>query len=179
MKNNFIHSTAIVSNKAKIGNNNYIGAYVIIEDNVIIGDNNYIGSHSIIGDTGESIKYFDTEKKGVIIGNNNRFTKQVTIDNGTNIPTIIRDNTLILKNGHIGHDSLICDNVQIRCNGVVGGHCILNDNTILCLNSVIQPRIVTPIGAMIGASSNVTKKSKLISNHVHYGNPCKAIRLRN
>ena len=176
---NVIHHTALISESAKIGKGNYIGAYTIIHDNVIIGDNNYIGDHCIIGDIGESINYFNTEKKGVTIGHNNRFTKQVTIDSGTINATIIRDNCLILKNGHVGHDSYLLDNVQIRCNAIVGGHCILNNDVILCLNSVIQPRITAPKGAMIGAMSNVTKKSKLIDNHVHYGNPCKPIRLRN
>lgn len=177
--NNFIHETAIVSNKAKIGSNNYIGAYVVIHDNVIIGDNNYIGTHSIIGDIGESINFFNKESKGVIIGNNNRFTKQVTIDQGTIQPTIIRDNTLVLKNGHIGHDALLCDNTQVRSNALVGGHVIMNEGSIICLHVVIQPRISLPINAYIGACSNITKKSKLIENFVHYGNPCKAVRLRN
>jgi UDP-N-acetylglucosamine acyltransferase len=173
-----IHPTAIISDKAIIGKNNHIGAYVVIHDNVTIGNNNYIGEHCIIGDIGESINFFDKETKGVIIGNNNRFTKQVTIDNGTVQPTIVRDNTLILKNGHVGHDALLCDNTQVRANALVGGHVIMNEGSIICLSVVIQPRIALPINAYIGACSNVTKKSKLIENFVHYGNPCKPVRLR-
>jgi acetyltransferase-like isoleucine patch superfamily enzyme len=45
-----IHSTAIVSDKAKIGENVTIGVNVIIYDNVEIGDNVLIGPNSVIGE---------------------------------------------------------------------------------------------------------------------------------
>ena len=175
---NFIHPTAIVSDKAIIGKGNYIDAYTVIYDNVTIGDNNHIGAHCIIGDHGESIRFFDKKPYGIIIGNNNRFTKQATIDLGTIQDTIIGNNVLILKNGHVGHDAIIHDNSQVRSNVVIGGHCVINENCIVSLNSVIQPRITLPIGVTIGACSNVTKKSILTPNFVHYGNPCKPIRPR-
>ena len=43
-----IHPTAIVSDKAQIGNNVIIKAYAIIEDDVFIGDDSIIGSHTVI-----------------------------------------------------------------------------------------------------------------------------------
>ena len=45
---NNIHSTAIVSSKAKIGNNVTILPYTIIEDNVEIGDDCIIGPNAVI-----------------------------------------------------------------------------------------------------------------------------------
>ena len=48
MNKNIIHKTALISNKAIIGNNVSIGPYCIIEDDVIIGDNTKIDAHSII-----------------------------------------------------------------------------------------------------------------------------------
>lgn len=44
-----IHSTAIVSSKAKIGTGVTIGAFTIVYDNVEIGDGTLIGSHCEIG----------------------------------------------------------------------------------------------------------------------------------
>jgi UDP-N-acetylglucosamine acyltransferase len=175
---NKIHPTAIISKYAKLGKGNHIGAYTIIKDNVTIGDNNYIGDHCIIGDIGESIKFFGEMPKQIIIGNNNRFTKQVTIDLGTEIDTVIGNNTLMLKNAHVGHDAIIEDNSRIGANALVGGHSIIKSNVILSIGAVIQPRITVPKWAYIGASSNVTKKSNLMECYVHYGNPCKAIRQR-
>lgn len=178
MRNNTIHETAIIEEGAVIGNNNYIGAYVVIHNDVTIGDNNHIGDHCIIGDAGESIRFFGKEPKGVIIGDNNRFTKQVTIDQGTEITTEVHNNVLVLKNGHIGHDAIIKDGAQIRANALVGGHSVMSEGSIICLSVVIQPRITLPIDAYIGACSNITKKSKLLEGYVHYGNPCKPIRLK-
>ena len=102
-KGNTIHPSAIIHPTVKMGIGNFIGAYTILEENVVLGDNNYIGPHCIIGDVGESIKFFESERKGVIIGNNNRFTKQVTVDSGTVNPTVIKNNTLWLKNAHTAH----------------------------------------------------------------------------
>lgn len=44
-----IHSTAIVSTDAQIGENVNIGPYTIIHKNVVIGENTVIGSHCEIG----------------------------------------------------------------------------------------------------------------------------------
>ena len=175
---NYIHPTAVISPDAKIGSGNYIGAFTVIHAHVTIGDNNHIGEHCIIGDIGESTKYFDKNPKGVIIGDHNRFTKQVTIDCGTEQDTVIGNNTLILKNGHVGHDAIVEDYSEIRCNALVGGHAVLKDHVILCIGVVIQPRITVPKWAYIGACSNVTRKTLLNECWVHYGNPCKPIRER-
>ncbi|MBA3985963.1 MAG: hypothetical protein H0X63_05190 [Flavobacteriales bacterium] len=184
MENNFesndnkIHPTAIVHPNAKLGKNNKIGAYTVINDHVEIGNNNFFGPHCIIGEVAEDNKFNWQFAKRVIIGNNNRFTKQVTIDCGTVRDTIIFNNTLTLRSGHIGHDVFIEDNCRIGANAIVGGHVTMQKNSILGLTSVIQPRINIPEGSVIGAMTNVTKKSEMVSNWVHYGNPCKAIRER-
>lgn len=44
-----IHSTAIISPKAKIGNNVSVGAFSIVNDNVEIGDNTIVESHCELG----------------------------------------------------------------------------------------------------------------------------------
>jgi UDP-3-O-[3-hydroxymyristoyl] glucosamine N-acyltransferase len=44
-----IHSTALISPKAVIGENVSVGAFTIVHDNVVIGDNCIIESHCILG----------------------------------------------------------------------------------------------------------------------------------
>jgi UDP-N-acetylglucosamine acyltransferase len=176
---NKIHPTAIIHPTVKIGVGNYIGPYTIIEENVIIGDNNYIGPHCIIGDIGESVNYFDTERKGVEIGNNNRFTKQVTIDSGTISPTKIHNNTLWLKNAHAGHDVEAYDFIQVRCNGIVGGHVTLNEYSKVYLSAIVHPRLNIPKKTIIGMGSVVVKKTTLIEDGVYIGNPARLLRINN
>lgn len=176
-KETFIHPTAIVHPTVKIGTGNFIGAFVIIEENVTIGNDNYIGPQCIIGDLGESIKFFDKEKKGVIIGNNNHFTKQVTIDSGTVNPTIIHNNTLWLKNAHAGHDCVIHDSVQVRCNGILGGHVTAMNGAKVYLGAIVHPRLTLPPNCIIGMGAMVIKKIELVENGVYIGNPARLLKV--
>ena len=176
---NKIHPTAIIHPSVKIGINNYIGPYTIIDENVVIGNNNYFGPHCIIGDVGESINFFDSEKKGVSIGNNNRFTKQVTIDSGTVEATIIKNNTLWLKNAHAGHDVIAEDFSQVRCNAIIGGHVTLLEGAKIYLNAIVHPRLTIPKNCIIGMGSIVIKKTELIETGIYIGNPAKLLRINN
>jgi UDP-N-acetylglucosamine acyltransferase len=174
---NNIHPTAIIHPSVKMGAHNYIGPFAILEENVVIGDYNYIGPQCIIGDTGESINFFSLEKKGVIIGNNNRFTKQVTIDSGTVNPTVIKDNTLWLKNAHAGHDVIAENGVQVRCNAIIGGHVTLCENSKIYLSAIVHPRLTLPSNCIIGMGAVVVKKTELIGNGVYIGNPARLLRI--
>ncbi|MBT7495309.1 MAG: acyl-[acyl-carrier-protein]--UDP-N-acetylglucosamine O-acyltransferase, partial [Candidatus Marinimicrobia bacterium] len=82
-----IHSTAIISPRANLGQNVSVGAYTIIEDNVVIGDGTSIGNHNTIctgtivgsdctiyhncsiGEAPQDLKYAGEDTK-TIIGNN-------------------------------------------------------------------------------------------------------------
>jgi UDP-N-acetylglucosamine acyltransferase len=174
---NTIHPSAIIHPSVKMGVGNFIGAYAILEEKIILGDNNYIGPHCIIGDLGESVKFFDKEKKGVIIGNNNRFTKQITIDSGTENPTQIHNNTLWLKNAHAGHDCIVHDDVQVRCNGILGGHVTALKGSRVYLSALVHPRLTLPENCIIGMGSIVTKKTVLVDKGVYVGNPARLLKV--
>lgn len=176
-KKNFIHPTAIVHPTVKMGENNYIGPYAIVDENVVLGSNNIIGPMCIIGDLGESINFFNEPKKGVIIGDNNRFTKQVTIDSGTVNPTIIKNNNLWLKNAHAGHDVIAHDFVQVRCNAIIGGHVEMMEGAKIFLGAIIHPRLILPAKCVIGMGCIVVKKTELVENGIYIGSPAKLLRI--
>jgi UDP-N-acetylglucosamine acyltransferase len=132
---------------------NFIHPTAIIGDNVILGDNNYIGAFCIIGDPAEHKKYWGQEKGKVIIGNNNIVTGLVTIDAGTEVPTIIEDNCFIMKHAHIGHDCRIMNNVTISCGAKIGGHSIIGEGSNIGLNAVLHQFSIIKRGCMIGASA--------------------------
>jgi UDP-N-acetylglucosamine acyltransferase len=160
-----------------MGENNFIGAYAILEENVVLGSNNYIGPQCIIGDQGESINFFNSPKMGVIIGDNNRFTKQVTIDSGTVEPTRIKNNNLWLKNAHAGHDVIAHDWVQVRCNAIIGGHVEMQHDVKVFLGAIVHPRLVIPPKCIIGMGAIVVKRTEMIENGVYIGNPARFLRL--
>jgi len=132
---------------------NFIHPTAIIGDNVILGDNNYIGAFCIIGDPAEHKKYWGQEKGKVIIGNNNIVTGLVTIDAGTEVPTIIEDGCFIMKHAHIGHDCRIMNNVTISCGAKIGGHSIIGEGSNIGLNAVLHQFSIIKRGCMIGASA--------------------------
>jgi UDP-N-acetylglucosamine acyltransferase len=132
---------------------NYIHSTAIIGDNVILGDNNYIGAYCIIGDKAEHKKYWGNGKGKVFIGNNNIITGLVTIDAGTEEPTVIENDCFIMKHAHIGHDCHIMNNVTISCGAKIGGHSIILDNSNIGLNAVLHQFSEISEGCMIGASA--------------------------
>ena len=132
---------------------NFIHPTAIIGDNVTLGDNNYIGAFCIIGDPAEHKKYWNQEKGKVIIGNNNIVTGLVTIDAGTEVPTIIEDGCFIMKHAHIGHDCRIMNNVTISCGAKIGGHSIIGEGSNIGLNAVLHQFSIIKKGCMIGASA--------------------------
>ncbi len=143
---------------------NYIHPTAVIGDNVILGDNNYIGAYCIIGHPAEHKKYWKKKKiQGVeineiecgqvIIGSGHMITGLVTIDAGTQDPTIIGNNCFIMKHSHIGHDCNIQDDVTISCGAKIGGHSIVKQYSNIGLNAVLHQFTTIERGCMIGASA--------------------------
>lgn len=132
---------------------NFIHPTAIIGDNVVLGDNNYIGAYCIIGDPAEHKKHWDKQKGKVYIGDNNIITGLVTIDAGTEEPTIIQNGCFIMKHAHIGHDCIIQNNVTISCGAKIGGHSIIKEYSNIGLNAVLHQFTTIEIGCMVGASA--------------------------
>lgn len=171
---NDISDFAYVSPNVIMGDGNVVMEGAIIRDGVVMGDNNFVGAYCIIGDAPEKTEWFD-KSAGVTIGNNNRFTKQVTIDSGTERKTYIGDNNLFLKNSHIGHDADISNDNVFSCNSVIGGWTRVKGNCNFGLGAVVHQRLTIPEKCMIGMGGVVTKKSDLNAGRKYAGVPVKDI----
>lgn len=157
-----------------MGKGNVVSIGAIIGEGVVLGNNNYIGPCCIIGESPEKKGSFE-KNAGVFIGDNNRFTKQVTIDAGTERPTIIGNNVLMLKNAHVGHDASIDDFVVLSCNAVVGGWANIGQRTNFGLGAVCHQRISVPHDVMLGMNSTITKKTELKPCRKYAGSPARDI----
>lgn len=154
---------------------NQIHPTAIIYPNVTIGDGNIIGEYCIIGAPPEHKDFYGTESGSVIIGNNNVLTGLITVDAGTEHPTIIGNNCFIMKHAHVGHDCQILDGVTISCGAKIGGHSIIGYYSNVGLNAVIHQRQQIAEGCMIGAQAMVTKKLITEPYKTYAGNPAKLI----
>ncbi|MDG6777987.1 acyl-ACP--UDP-N-acetylglucosamine O-acyltransferase [Thiomicrorhabdus sp. zzn3] len=134
-----IHPTAIIDPAAKIAEGVKIGPYCIIEGDVSIDEGTILDSHVVIqgptqigkgnrfypfgsiGAAPQDKKYAGEETR-LIIGDNNTFRENVTINRGT-----IQD----LKETRIGNDNWIMAGVHIAHDCIVGNHCIFANATAL------------------------------------------------
>ncbi len=185
---NNIHSTAIISPKADIGDNIYIGPNCIINDgvkidneckliaNVYIEGNTKIGKKctfypfSSIGTNPQDLKY-KGEMSSLIIGNNNIFREYVTINPGTSgggLITSIGDNCLFMISCHVAHDCRIGNNVILVNNASLAGHVVIEDFAIIgALSGVHQFCRIgkhSMIGAMSGIDSDVIPYGTVVGN---------------
>lgn len=170
-----IHPTALVSNKAQLGDNVEIGAFSIIGDEVKIGNGTVVKSHVVIeGDTTigknnmifpfatiglapQDLK-FRSEKSKVVIGDNNSIREHVTIHLGTldgAMLTKIGSNCLLMVGVHIAHDCIVGNHVILANNATLAGHVELGDHVVIGGLSALHQFVRVGAGAMIGGMSGV------------------------
>ena len=170
-----IHSSAIVSPKAKLGSNVEIGPFCIVGDDVKIGDNTVLKSHvvvegdteigarnlifpfAVIGVVPQDLK-FRGEKSRVVIGDNNRIREHVTIHLGTQdgaMVTRIGSNCLLMIGVHIAHDCIVGDHVILANNATLAGHVEVGDHAVIGGLSAVHQFVRIGQGAMIGGMSGV------------------------
>ena len=141
-----IHPTAIVSEKAVIGEKVAIGPYSVIEDDVKINDSCQIASHVLISsgtELGENCKIykgavlgtdpqdlkFEDEKTFLQIGENTTIREFATLNRATthSYYTRIGSNCLIMAYAHVAHDCQIGNNVVLANSVNLAGHVIIED----------------------------------------------------
>ena len=172
-----IHSSSIISKKAKIGSNVKIGPFCNIGDfvqldedvelisNVHIVGNTKIGKetkifpYASIGTVPQDLKY-NNEPNTLVVGERNTIREHVTINPGTvggGGQTIIGNDCLFMIASHVAHDCKVGNNVIIANNVPLGGHVTIEDSVVIGGNSAVQQ--FTRIGrlAMIGGMTGVLK----------------------
>jgi UDP-N-acetylglucosamine acyltransferase len=177
MSTSFIHPTAIVDQRAELGENVSVGAYTIIEEEVVVGSGTEIGAHvyidrytkigqgcriypfSAIG-TPPQDKKFKGEKTEAIIGDQNVIREYVTINRGTSGGggrTTIGHQNLLMAYVHVAHDCHLGNGVIMANLATLAGHVILEDYCTLNGLVAIQQFVRVGAYAYIGGKSGVLK----------------------
>ncbi len=146
-----IHPTAIVDSRAELAEGVCVGPYSVIEGDVRIGAGTQIGPHVVIsGPTviGENNRFFqfgsigaepqDKKYQGeptrLVIGDNNTFRENVTINRGTvqdRGETTIGDDNWIMAGVHIAHDCVVGNHTIFANASALAGHVQVHDWAIL------------------------------------------------
>lgn len=171
-----IHSTAIVSEKAKIGINVKIGPYCVINDDVEIGDDTQLFSNvvldngtrlgseckifsgAVIGTAPQDLKY-DGETTYAIIGNRTVVREYATINRATVATgkTTIGDDCLVMAYSHVAHDCHLGNHVILSNVSQLAGHVTLGDWVILGGLAKVTQFCTVGKHSMIGADVKIVK----------------------
>jgi UDP-N-acetylglucosamine acyltransferase len=171
-----IHSTAIVSPEAELGEDVSVGPSAIIGPHVTVGDGCEIGAHailekyvrmgarcrvgpgSIVGGDPQDLKY-KGEETWAEIGEDTIIREYVTINRGTTQSRLTRlgKGCLVMTYVHVAHDCHIGDGV-ILSNGVgLAGHITIGDKAIIGGMTGVHQFVRIGAHAFIGAAGRIRK----------------------
>ncbi|HEX8635702.1 MAG TPA: acyl-ACP--UDP-N-acetylglucosamine O-acyltransferase [Pyrinomonadaceae bacterium] len=199
-----IHPTAIVSDRAQLGEDCFVGAYCIIGDEVVLGAGVRIESHAVIegrtrigdgthiypfasiGLAPQDLKYRG-EAAETRIGARNQIREFVTIHRGTEgggMLTAIGDDCLIMAQAHVAHDCLVGDRVIMANAATLAGHVVVASGANIGAYSGVHQFCRIGREAYVGGYSVVVKDALpfalTVGNHAKcYGLNKEGMRRRN
>ena len=171
-----VHPSAVVSDRATLGENVTIGPFCVVGANVTLGDGVWLKSHvvvdgdthigadstvfsfAVLGEIPQDLK-FGGEETRLRIGARARIREHVTVNTGTEGGgglTQIGDDCLLMAGCHVAHDARLGDRVIIVNQSAVAGHCVIGDDVIVGGLCGIHQFVRIGSGAIIGALSMVT-----------------------
>jgi acyl-[acyl carrier protein]--UDP-N-acetylglucosamine O-acyltransferase len=83
---------------------------------------------------------------------------------------------VMLRNSHVGHDSIIEDKANLSCNVLIGGHSHIMEGANLGLGAMCHQFLVIGAYAMVGMGGVIVKSSIIQPGEIHVGNPVKFLK---
>lgn len=171
-----IHSSAIVSPKAKLADNVSVGPFSVISDNVSVGAGTKIGAHcviegnttigknceiftgAVVGSRPQDLK-FKGEKVFLEIGNNNIIREYCTLNPGTaeGSKTSVGDDNLLMAYSHVAHDCRVGNGCVLANNSTLAGHVSIQDKAVIGGLVAIHQFVRIGMLAIIGGCSKVVQ----------------------
>ncbi|HEX8458151.1 MAG TPA: acyl-ACP--UDP-N-acetylglucosamine O-acyltransferase [Pyrinomonadaceae bacterium] len=199
-----IHPTAIVSERAQLGEDCFVGPYSIVGDDVVLGAGVRVESHVVIeGRTrlGDGAHIFPFASIGLApqdlkyrgepaetrIGARTEIREFVTIHRGTEgggMLTAVGDDCLIMAQAHVAHDCLVGNRVIMANAATLAGHVTVADGANIGAYSGVHQFCRVGREAYVGGYSVVVKDALpfalTVGNHAKcYGLNKEGMRRRN
>jgi UDP-N-acetylglucosamine acyltransferase len=171
-----IHSTAIISRDAQLGDAVEVGPFAIIGEGCVIGDecligarttlernvilaaNVRVGSGTILGGDPQDLKY-KGEHTTVEIGEGTTIREYSTINRGTSqsFKTTVGKQCFIMSYVHLAHDCHIGDGVILGNTVQLAGHVTIDDRAIVSGQSAVHQFVQIGRYSFTGGCSRVSK----------------------
>ena len=146
-----VHSSAVVSPRARLAEGVRVEPYAVIGDDVelgrgtsvgphaqlegpaVLGENNRIFAHAVLGFEPQDLKYHG-ERTTLVIGSGNVFREFSTVHRGTVTgrgETIVGDDNYFMAYSHVAHDSRIGSGTVFANCASLAGHVDVGDRAVL------------------------------------------------
>ncbi len=132
----YIHPTAIVDPRVKLGSGAKIGPFCTLIGDITIGKNTRLYGHVSVGFPAQSRGTKDNTGT-IVIGDDCEIREFVTI-HGSKYPagqTIIGNNCYLMNYCHVSHDVTLEDNVTLINSVNLGGHTYIEKNGFMMANA--------------------------------------------
>lgn len=172
-----IHPTAIIDDRAEIGEGVCIGAYTVIEGEVNIGAESSVDHHAtikgktkigracrispyaLVGTDPQDLKHQQGTSE-LIIGDRTIIREYATISRGTahgGGRTVLGNDNFIMAYSHIAHDCHFGNHIILSNGATFGGHSEVEDHAIIGGLSAIHQFCRIGAYAFIGGASGVSQ----------------------
>ncbi len=122
-----------VGPEVTLGNGCRLLSHAVLTGRTTIGCDNIFHPHCTIGGIPQDKKYHG-EPTELIIGDNNTFRENVTINTGTvggGGFTRVGSRNLLMANCHVGHDCRVGDDNVLANNVMLAGHMVIGDHVTM------------------------------------------------
>ncbi|HLG18123.1 MAG TPA: acyl-ACP--UDP-N-acetylglucosamine O-acyltransferase [Blastocatellia bacterium] len=170
------HTTAIISEAARLGRGVTVGPYAVIEADTEIGEHTEIRAHAVIkrhttlgqsnivhegavlGGEPQDLAFAECASY-VRIGSRNRIREGVTIHRGRQpgSTTVVGSDCFIMGNAHVAHDCILGDRVILANNVALAGHVTIEDQAFLSGGVVVHQFCRIGRLAMIGGNAKIVQ----------------------
>jgi UDP-N-acetylglucosamine acyltransferase len=171
-----IHSTAVVSPGARLGQGVVIGPYAVVEDGATIGDGCEIRAHvvvkrftvlgahnrvhegAVLGGEPQDVS-FGGQDSGLVIGDRNQIREGVTIHRSTKPggTTVVGSDCFLMALVHVAHDNRIGDRAILANNVMLAGHVEIGERAFLGGGAGVHQFCRVGRLAMVGGNSKVVQ----------------------
>lgn len=146
-----IHSNAIISPKAELGEQVEIGPFAVVEEGTRVGDrcvieasaqirtgtrlgeDCFVGAGALLGSDPQFRGFDRAIRSGVVIGKGNVLREYVTVHRSIHSggDTVLGEDNYLMAGAHVGHDSAVGHHNTLANNVLLGGHVEVGNHCFL------------------------------------------------